>query len=265
MASTFSSTGTPSVFLHPTDALHGDMGGLMKDDFLFVISKSGETRELLDLVQAVRNLGVTIVSLVAKKDSSLTKNVHHSLVFHHDKEACPFDLAPTTSTTSTVALGDAMALTLMKMRDFKPHDFAQFHPGGKLGQRLHFQVKDIMIPVAKCPPLKAQNCKLEDVITALGTMGLVLFSNDGIHLDGILTDGDVRRALEKYKEKIFSYDVASLMTRKPLVIDETKSAYEALEFMEKRERPLNVIPVISNNTQKLSGVLRLHELLRIFE
>ncbi len=263
MASTFSSTGTPSVFLHPTDALHGDMGGLVKGDFLFAISKSGETRELLDLVHAVKNLGLTLISLVGKKDSSLTKNVDHSLVFFHDKEACPFDLAPTTSTTSTLALGDAMALTLMKMRDFKPQDFALYHPAGKLGQRLLLQVKDLMIPISKFPLLKTQNSTLEEVITALGSVGLVLFSDDGLHLDGILTDGDVRRALNQYKEKLFNLKVSSLMTRSPMVLDESRSAYEALEFMEKRDRPLNVIPVVAG--QKLRGVLRLHELVRIFE
>jgi arabinose-5-phosphate isomerase len=264
MASTFSSTGTASSFLHPTDALHGDLGGLSPNDILFVISKSGETRELLDLLHAVKNMGLTTVSLVTRADSSLARSTEFVLQYYHSKEACPFDLAPTVSTTSTMAIGDALAMTVMKMREFKPQDFALLHPGGRLGERLHFKVGDIMIPIKEFKPLKPQNCNLEQVITSLGTMGLVLFADEDLVLKGILTDGDLRRALQKYREKILSIDVSTLMTLNPLVIDSEKTAFEALEFMEKRERPLNVIPVINKKTQKLVGVLRLHELLRIF-
>jgi arabinose-5-phosphate isomerase len=163
-----------------------------------------------------------------------------------------------------MAIGDALAMTVMKMREFKPQDFALLHPGGRLGERLHFKVGDIMIPIKEFKPLKPQNCNLEQVITSLGTMGLVLFADEDLVLKGILTDGDLRRALQKYREKILSIDVSTLMTLNPLVIDSEKTAFEALEFMEKRERPLNVIPVINKKTQKLVGVLRLHELLRIF-
>ncbi len=264
MSSTFSSTGTRSVFLHPTDALHGDLGGLDSSDVLILISKSGETRELLDLLHSVKGIGLRTVAFVSDEKSTLSKLCDLAMVFYHEKEACPYNLAPTTSTTTTMAIGDAMALTVMKLRDFQPRDFALFHPGGKLGQRLHLKVRDIMIPREQFKTLGHLKVKLSEVISAIGTLGLVVFSDSANKILGILTDGDLRRALEKHGENFHSLNVASLVNSKPLTIAANKTAFEALEFMEKRERPLNVIPVVEPETGELAGILRLHELVKIF-
>ena len=264
IASTFSSTGTPAFFLHPTEALHGDLGSLSPKDLLFTVGKSGESREILELLEASKRLGIKSIALTNRAHSSVSNRADIGLVYPLDHEACPFDLAPTTSSLIALALGDALALTVMRLKDFRPKDFAKYHPGGRLGQRLYTKVKDIMIPVERCRPLNPATAKLEDVITALGTMGLVVFSEDSKNITGILTDGDVRRLLEKHRSNIFDIPVASVMTQKPHIFDSERLAVEALEFMEKRERPLNVIPVVSPGTREYVGVLRLHELLRIF-
>lgn len=264
IASTFSSTGTPAYFLHPTEALHGDLGSLGPKDLLFTVGKSGESREILELLEASKRLGIRSIALTNRAGSSVSIRADVSLVYPLEHEACPYDLAPTTSSLIALAIGDALALTVMKLKDFRPKDFAKYHPGGKLGQRLYTRVREIMIPIDRCPPLRPKSARFEDVVTALGSLGLVVFSETGTRLDGILTDGDVRRLLEKHRGRIFDIGVSEMMNPNPLSIEADRLAVEALEFMEKRDRPLNVMPVVHGPARELVGVIRLHELLRVF-
>lgn len=263
IAATLSSTGSLAIFLHPTEALHGDLGVLTKDDVVLAIGKSGESDELNQLITAFRRIGVKLVAITAAKESTLGKNADATLYCGIDREACLYDLTPTSSTTAAMAIGDALAITLMKLKNFKPEDFALFHPGGKLGRRLLLRVSDIMIPLKDCPVLDARRSSFEDVIALLGSagLGIVLFSQNGSELEGILTDGDVRRILNREKAKIFELNVSEHVNRKPTSVSSESLAVDALSVMEGRERPLNVVPVIDG--QKLQGLIRLHELVKV--
>ncbi len=259
-ASTFVSTGTISVFMHPCEALHGDLGIVSPADVLLIFGKSGESSEVSALLPNIKRLGAKIIAVTARPDSTLARAADVVLIANTGPEACLYDLAPTTSTIAAMAIADALALTLMRLKNFKPQDYAQIHPGGSLGYRLTFAVRDVMIPLSKHPALNPDQIKIEDVISHLGMVGLVLFSKDGQKLDGIMTDGDVRRALETHQAKIFDQKIAMFINSKPLSVDASIRAAEALRFMEQRERPLNAVPVLENG--RITGVLRLHDLLR---
>lgn len=263
IVATLNSTGTQSVFLHPTDALHGDLGVISEKDVLLAIGKSGESDELLKLLPPVRSLGVRVLSITSQKDSSLARQSHVALVLPVDKEACPLDLAPTVSTTMTLAIGDALAMTLMKMKKFQSEDFAKFHPSGKLGKRLLLKISDVMIPYERCPVLDPDQATLQEVIVLLSRFGLgiVLFSKKDRKLLGILTDGDIRGLLDKHQSKIFDLSVPQILNSKPIVLKENCLAYEALKFMEEREKPLNVLPFMQDG--KIQGVVRLHDLVNL--
>ena len=266
-ASTLSSTGTLSVFLHPTEALHGDLGLVASGDVVLAFGKSGESEEFTQLIPALKRIGTKIISVTGNVQSTLAKSSDVVIDASVECEACPLDLAPTSSVVTALAVGDALALTLMKLKSFGTHHFALYHPGGRIGQRLTLRVSDVIVPLEKCLPLHPDRASLDDVMAALGKnlLGIVLFSRDGVNLDGILTDGDLRRALGRYKEKIFSVQLSELITRTPITVAADILAVEALKFMEERERPLNAVPVVektSNGKQRMIGIIRLHELVK---
>lgn len=263
IAATMNSTGTSATFMHPSDALHGDLGVLSAQDVVLAIGKSGESDELTQILPAIRRLGAKIIALTAVPDSTLGRAADVILYTPITKEACPLDLAPTVSTTVALAVGDALAMTLMKMKNFKSEDFAKYHPGGKLGKRLLLQVKDLMIPKDRCPILTPQSATMEEVIAALGKFGLgiVLFSDDGQKLAGVLTDGDIRRLVSRHRAEFFDLKVAEVMNRTPIVTASDQKAVETLALMEERKSPLNVLPIVDDGI--LVGVARLHELLSV--
>lgn len=263
IAATFNSTGTVAAFLHPSDAVHGELGLVQRGDVVLAIGKSGESDELVVMLPALRRLGVKIVALTANASSALARSADIVLFTPIEREACPHDLAPTVSTSVSLAVGDAIAMTLMRLKNFTPEDFAKYHPGGRLGKRLLLTVADIMIERDRCPVLDPSSTSIEDVIGALGKygLGIVLFSANGRALDGILTDGDLRRLLSHHKERVFSIEIAAVMTRSPVTIPSHWKAVEALRLMEERQPPLNVLPIVDEGT--LVGVARLHELLKV--
>lgn len=263
IAATMNSTGTVAMFLHPSDAMHGDLGALSADDVVLAIGKSGESEELIQILPAIRRLGAKIIGLTARIDSTLGKSSDIVLHTPIEKEACPLDLAPTVSTTVALAVGDAIAMTLMRLKNFQPEDFAKYHPGGKLGKRLLLKVSDLMIERAGCPVLHPARATIEDVIASLGEykLGIVLFSEDGKNLWGVLTDGDIRRLLSQHKAAIFDLKLADVINRKPITTDSQRKAVEVLSLMEERQTPLNVLPIVDDGV--IVGVARLHDLLSV--
>ncbi|NBX69859.1 MAG: KpsF/GutQ family sugar-phosphate isomerase [Proteobacteria bacterium] len=263
IAATMSSTGTVATFLHPSDGMHGDLGLLTSDDVVVAIGKSGESEELTNLIPAIKRLNAKIIAITSKKNSTLAQQA--DIVLHTPvvKEACPLDLAPTVSTTLALAVGDALAVTLMKVKNFQPEDFAKYHPGGKLGKRLSLRVADLMIPKEKCPILNLEKASIEQSIADLGTygLGILIFCEKAPKLTGILTDGDIRRLLNRHRAEIFDLSLEKVINRNPVTIEPEMMAVKALDLMESHQPPLNVVPVLKNGD--VVGVLRLHELLSV--
>ena len=214
IAATLSSTGTPSFFINPLDVFHGDLGVMTRDDVVLAISYSGQTDELLRFIPMVLHMNIPIIGMSGNDMSLLAKYSTVHLHVKVDREACPLNLAPTSSTTATLVMGDALAVALMQVRDFKPRDFAQFHPGGELGKRLLTTAQDVMrtdeLPVI--PPTMHLGEAIIHV--SKGKLGLAVAVTDG-RVAGIITDGDIRRAMEKWQAEFFNRTVADIMTRQP--------------------------------------------------
>jgi arabinose-5-phosphate isomerase len=263
IAATLSSTGTTAVFLHPLEAQHGDLGVVSRGDLALLIGKSGESVELLSLLGPLKAFGVRVLSIVGRPESTLAQQSDWALDASVDHEADPLDLAPTTSAIVAQAIGDALAIAVMRIKKFEAKDFARVHPSGALGKRLALQVQEVMIPRERLPVLNPQ-ASFEQVVSLLSRAGLgvVFFSKDQNALSGLLSDGDLRRLLEKLREKIFSVSWEEVMNSKPLSVSAVWSVGQALEFMEKRERPLNFAPV-EDAQGRWVGLVRLHELLRL--
>lgn len=257
MAATFASTGTPSFFLHPTEALHGDLGMIGRDDVVIAISYSGESEELGAILPHVKRFNVPLIGMTKNRLSTLGKFSDLVIPVVVEKEACPLDIAPTSSTTLTLALGDALAVCLMRARNFQKSDFASFHPGGSLGKRLFVRVSDLMkkdkLPFAKLDtPIKEAIIKISE-----GRLGTVLLVDDEKRLVGLVSDGDIRRALMR---EDFSLDapVSKYATLDPFVIDDRNMlASEALKMIEQRKIQL---VVITDRDKKVEGVLHIHTL-----
>lgn len=254
MAATFASTGTPSFFLHPTEAMHGDLGMIGADDLILAISFSGESSELLAILPHIKKRGIKVISM-AKKRSSLDFISDCNLDLTIKKEACPLGAAPTVSTTLTLALGDALAVSLMRIRDFKEADFARFHPGGSLGKKLFLKVSDVM---RKNFPVVNENADLKTAIEEIssGSLGNVIIEDENGNLKAVLSDGDLRRALENPN---FSLDEKALnyACKSPKFIkDENMLAYEALKIIH--EYKIQIL-VVCKDTKPL-GVLHIHDL-----
>jgi len=257
MAATFASTGTPSFFLHPTEALHGDLGMISKGDVVIGISYSGESSELSSILPHIKRFDIPLIGMTRNNQSTLGRFSDIVIPIKVEKEACPLDIAPTSSTTLTLALGDALAVCLMKARNFKKEDFASFHPGGSLGRQLFVKVKDLMR--RDTLPMVRENTPLKEAIVTIseGRLGTVLIVDDAGRLQGIVSDGDIRRAL---METGFSLDapVSEYATRNPQVITDAEMlASDALVLIESKKIQMLVVTDASGTVQ---GVLHLHAL-----
>jgi len=257
IAATLASTGTSSFFLHPTEAMHGDLGMVGKDDAVLAISYSGESEELIKILPHIKRFDIPLIGMARSRESSLG---HYSDVFlplHIEKEACPLDAAPTCSTTLTLALGDALAVCLMKKKNFQKEDFASFHPGGSLGKRLFVKVKDLML--TKELPIIHETTKLKEAILKMseGRLGNVLITDQNNHLIAVLSDGDLRRALmrDDFSMDATAYEYATKSPKK--LDDETLLASDALAFIEKYKIQL---VAITDKVGVLKGVLHIHDL-----
>ena len=244
IAATLASTGTPSFFLHPGEAYHGDLGMISSNDIVLAIANSGQTDEILRLIPFMQNNGNTIIAMTGNPESTLAKNAHLNLNIAVEREACPLNLAPTSSTTAMLVMGDALAIALMKVRGFRAEDYAVFHPGGSLGRRLLTRVKDVMRKDALCVP---KTMTLGDVIIAISDarLGIAAVVEDG-KLIGVITDGDVRRAMAKYKERFFSIQAEEIMSRTPKTLSPEARITAAEEMM--RVHKIHSIIVTDDNS-----------------
>lgn len=262
ITATLISTGTPSFFLHPAEGIHGDLGMVTKDDIVLAISNSGETPEIVNILAPIRRIGAKIIAICGREDSTLAKNADIFLDAFVEKEACSLGLAPTTSTTVELALGDALAVVLMSARKFTPEDFAVFHPGGSLGRKLLLKVEDIMHGGQENPTVSLDQTVKEAlfVITAKG-LGATSVVNESGELLGLITDGDIRRSLEKGHD-FLNEKVDKLMTANPRTITADKLAAQALNIMESNKpKPITVLPVVDHHGHVI-GMIHLTDLLR---
>ncbi len=232
IVATFASTGTPSFFMHPGEAYHGDLGMVTRDDVFLALSNSGETEELIKLLPFLKNSQNTVISMTGNVSSTLARASHFHLNTKVHAEACPLQLAPTASTTATLAMGDALAVTLMKVRKFQPDNFAKFHPGGSLGRRLMRRVEDEM--QCESLPIVSQKAGILDLIRAMTASGLGLCVIDDKER-GVITDGDIRRAIELYGEALFSMRAEEIMCRQPITIEVGTRMEDAISLMETRK------------------------------
>lgn len=256
IAATLASTGTPSFFVHPTEALHGDLGMIGKDDMVLAISFSGESEELVRILPHLKRFGVKIIAMARDKNSSLGKVCDEFISLGIVKEACPLGAAPTVSTTLTLGLGDALAICLMRQRRFGKEDFANFHPGGSLGKRLFVKVKDVM--QSKNLPVASRNASLKQAIDVMthGKLGTVLLVNEKGALEAILSDGDLRRALMREDFDI-NGDALKYATKNPKMLDDKNMlAIDALNLIEQFK--IQVLPVVENGVPV--GILHIHDL-----
>ena len=255
IAATLASTGTPSFFLHPGEALHGDLGMLTKEDAVIAISNSGESEEILRIIPIIKKREIPLIVMSGNPKSTMAKEGKYFLNVAVKKEACPLQLAPTSSTTATLAMGDAIAVALMKARGFKPENFAMFHPGGSLGRKLLTQVKDIM--VSKELPIVNLETNFKDLITEMTSkrLGVCLVLDNG-RLVGIITDGDLRRALMDNK---FDSNAAEIMTKQPKTIQSDAMATQAESLM--MESKIKELVVMEG--EKVVGIVQLYEVVRI--
>lgn len=257
IVATLNSTGTPAIFMHAADAIHGDLGTILKDDIVICISKSGNTPEIKVLVPLIKNFNNPIIAITGNSSSFLAKHSDLVLSTYVDKEACPNNLAPTTSTTAQLVMGDALAVCLLNLRGFTSKDFAKFHPGGSLGKTLYLQVKDMIDQNPK--PQVSPDATIKEVIIEisekrLGTAAVV----DGPNIVGVITDGDIRRMLEADVD-INTSTAKDIMSVNPKTIDESALAVDALEMMEEN----NITQLIATDGNgKYTGVVHLHDLIK---
>jgi arabinose-5-phosphate isomerase len=256
-AATFASIGTPSLFLHASEALHGDLGMLTGDDVLLAISSSGETQELIELVESVKRLGVQLIALTANPRSTLASASNIVLDIAVKEEACSLNLAPTASTAAAMAMGDALAISLLERRGFKEEDFAALHPGGRLGKKLR-RVESLM-HAGDAAPRVLPTAKMPDVIYEMSRKGLGLAAvtaADG-KLLGIITDGDLRRMMQRRSENVLDLTASDCMTKNPATLPRTELAASALRLME--EKKITSVLIVDADG-KLEGVLHVHDL-----
>ncbi len=253
IAATLASTGTPSFFIHPGEALHGDLGMLTPDDVLIAISNSGETEEILKIIPAIKKRKIPLIAMCGKENSTLVKQGDIFLNISIKEEACPLQLAPMSSTTATLVMGDALAAALMKARNFRPDDFALFHPGGSLGRKLLTRVSDLM--VSKNLPIVHPDTEFNDLVDVMtsGKLGLCLVLENE-KLVGIITDGDLRRALKANDKPRFDFKVKEIMSINPKVVDADAMASEAEEIMLKYK----IKEIVVSKEDKVVGIIQLY-------
>ena len=257
VSATLSSTGSPSSFINAGEALHGDIGGINKNDSVIIFSHSGESEEIMSLIPFLKKVGCDVFSITGSKDSFIARNSQVSLDTGISEEACPLDLAPTTSTTVSLALGDAIAVALLEAKNFKSDDFAKSHPGGKLGKRLITTVEDLMSK-GKDLPIVSKEMTLSETLIEISSKGLgVALVIDKKKLAGIFTDGDLRRTLNKVKDPL-SKSIDKYMTKKTKTILVDKLAMEALEIMQKNK--IYSLAVVDKKNMPV-GIIRMHDLI----
>lgn len=257
IVATLNSTGTPALFMHAADAIHGDLGMIQNEDLVICISKSGNTPEIKVLVPLLKRRGSKLVALVSNTTSYLAQQADYVLNATIGEEACPNNLAPTTSTTAHLAMGDALAVCLVELRDFSSEDFAQVHPGGALGKQLYLKVSDVF--AKNQLPLVSENAPLKDVILEISSkrLGCTAVVDANEKLLGIITDGDLRRMLQKTLD-IASVTAKEIMTKNPKAIDKDEFAVKALNEMQQR----NITQLVVTDGEKLAGFIHLHDLLK---
>ena len=257
IAATLTSTGSPAIFLHPVEGLHGDLGIVNRDDALLAISNSGETPEITSLAATIKKRGSRIIAMTGGSSSTLSRMADLVLDCRVPREACPLNMAPTASTTAAISLGDALAISLMIRRGFRKEDFLKHHPAGTLGERLNLMVKDIMLDRQAIPEVD-ENASLGEILSSINkqNLGFTLVTN-GNRLLGIITDGDLRRSLEK-GPSVHECRSKDIMTKNPMTISANKTAAEALEIME---RKLITALAVLNENKELTGIVHLHDLL----
>lgn len=256
IVATFNSTGTQATFLHAADAIHGDLGLVQEEDIIVIISKSGESPEIRLLLPLVKNFGNRVVAITGNTDSYLAAAADHMINTTVEQEACPNNLAPTTSTTAQMVMGDALAVCLMAYKGFTSDDFAKFHPGGTLGKRLYLKVSDLLVKDAR--PQVQERSSLKEVIVAItqNRMGATAVMKDGA-IAGIITDGDLRRMLQK-EDDLSKITAEDIMSKSPRCIEEDQLAVAALDMMRKN----NISQLLVTCNGLYAGVLHLHDLVR---
>ncbi|MBC8553212.1 MAG: KpsF/GutQ family sugar-phosphate isomerase [Candidatus Brocadiales bacterium] len=261
IASTMSSVGTPAIFMHPAEGMHGDLGIIAAEDVVIAIGKSGESSELNGVLPSIKNVGAKIIGIMGDGNSTLARYSDVVINIGDIEEACPLNMAPTTSSTVTMVLGDAMAVALMKMREFDLTDYALLHPGGQIGKRLTMRVSDVMLKGSNNPIINisesVKNCISEISRKLAGAVSVV--DNNG-KLMGLVTDYDIRKHLEK-EENIFSMKIEEIMNNKPISVYDDEKAFSALKIMQERERPITILSVLSRKNLVV-GMLRMHDLVK---
>ena len=260
IVATLNSTGTAAIYLHPTDALHGDLGMVRREDVVILISKSGDTEEILNLIPLLKRLNVILIGMVGIKDSKVGNACDIVLNINVKEEACPYDLAPTASSTVTLVMGDALAVALLDYKGFTEEDFALLHPGGSLGKRLSLRISEIMVKDDAIPVVN-QNASLKDAILQITSkrLGVTSVVDDTNKLVGIITDGDLRRLLEKTQE-INSLKASDVMTKNPKTIKPEYLASFALQYMENFK--ITSLIVVNEENEPI-GIIHLHELVKL--
>lgn len=259
IVATLNSTGTPSVFMHAADAIHGDLGMIQHADIVMIISKSGESPEIKLLVPLIQSFGNKVIGMTGSMQSFLAKNADYLINTTVDAEACPNNLAPTTSSTAQIVMGDALAVCLMELRGFSGKDFARFHPGGNLGKKLYLRVKDVMAGNEK--PVVSTGAGLKEVIMAIskGRVGATAVCNDNAKLLGIITDGDIRRLLEEHEAGLPNLNATEIMTKNPLTAQPELMAVQAFELLKQND--INQLLVVDDENRYV-GVVHLHDLIK---
>jgi arabinose-5-phosphate isomerase len=261
IASTMSSVGTPAIFMHPAEGMHGDLGIIAAEDVVIAIGKSGESSELNGVLPSIKNVGAKIIGIMGDRNSTLARYSDIIIEIGDAEEACPLNMAPTTSSTVTMVLGDAMAVALMKLRGFDIDDYALLHPGGQIGKRLTMRVSDVMLKGSNNPIINitesVKNCISEISRKLAGAISVI--DNDG-KIMGLVTDYDIRKHIEK-EENIFSMKIEEIMNSKPIFVYEDEKAFSALKIMQERERPITILSVLDRKNIVV-GMLRMHDLVK---
>jgi arabinose-5-phosphate isomerase len=260
IAATLASTGTPSFFMHPAEASHGDLGMVTADDVIIAISNSGETDEIVGLIPFLKRFNVKLVSLTGDAGSTLAKASDVTLDISVREEACPLGIVPTASTTATLAMGDAIAVSLLTKRGFKEEDFALFHPSGSLGKKLFIRVKDIMHS-GDSLPVTSPDASLAEAVMEISSkrLGTTVISDQKRLILGVITDGDVRRGIEKWGKSFFDMRAREVMTINPKAVGENELAAKALNIMEKHSI---TSLVVTDEENRIIGVIHLHDILK---
>ena len=256
MVATLNSTGQPSIFLHAADAIHGDLGNIQQEDVVMFISNSGNTSEIKQLLPLIKNMSVSLIAMTGNINSSLAKEADYVLDVSVEEEACPNNLAPTSSSTAQLVMGDALAMSLLSCKKFSDKDFARFHPGGSLGKRLLLKLRDLVDTQNK--PFVSQNASINDVIFEMSSkrFGSVVVLEEG-KIVGVITDGDLRRMLEK-EENYHNLRAKDIMNRSPKIMDVDDLAYKGLRLMEQYN--INQLVVVSH--EDYIGVVHIHEIIK---